>query len=75
MEASTWMGDHQGRSPAPLIRPSNDDSMECYQMNNNDNFNFKQRSFVFVDVCLPLILTFSILVAKQLFELKNVAKL
>jgi hypothetical protein len=37
MEASTWMGDHQGRPPAPLIRPLNDDIMERYQMNNNNN--------------------------------------
>jgi hypothetical protein len=31
------MGDHQGRPPAPLTRPSKDYIMERYQMNNNNN--------------------------------------
>jgi hypothetical protein len=31
MEASTWMGDHQGRPPAPPIRPIWIDYMERQQ--------------------------------------------
>jgi hypothetical protein len=38
------MGDHHGRPPAPLIRPSNDDLMESFQINNNNNINNSARS-------------------------------
>jgi hypothetical protein len=39
MEVSTWIDDHQGRPLAPLMRPSNDDIMEHYQLNNSNNNN------------------------------------